>query len=286
MTPRTVGLVGAGLIGGSLALAIRQRLPGVRLLAFDRSAETCAQLLQRRAVDAVVPLSELGLAAELVVVAVPPSAVEATFAALRDAPLVTDVVSIKATVAAAAARHLAPGAYVGSHPMAGSERAGLGAATSTLFVGRRVYVCPPADASPAAIATVEALWRAVGALPERTAPDEHDRKMAWVSHGVHAAAAALARAIDTEPQLAGSAGPGLLDTTRVAGGPAELWTEILLGNRAPVLRALDATAASLAELRALLFAGDEAGLRAYLVAAAAARGRLVTPPDEDAEYDE
>lgn len=286
MTPRTVGLVGAGLIGGSLALAIRQRLPGVRLLAFDRHAETSAQLLARRAVDAVVPLAELGSAVELVVVAVPPSAITATFAALRGARLVTDVVSIKATVAAAAAQQLAPGAYVGSHPMAGAERAGLAAATSTLFVGRRVYVCPPADASAAAIATVEALWRAVGALPERIAPDEHDRKMAWVSHGVHATAAALARAIDTEPALAGSAGPGLFDTTRVAGGPAELWTEILLGNRAPVLRALDATAAALAELRALIDAGDEAGLRAYLAAAAAARGRLVTPPDEDAEYDE
>lgn len=277
-----LGIVGCGLVGGSVALAVRQRLPRVAIVAADRSPETEQLLLDARVVEACLPVAELARQVDLVVVAVPPSAVGGVFAALADAPLVTDATSIKASVLATAKGALPRGRFVGSHPMAGSDRAGFAAASGQLFVGRRVYVCAPDDAGRDAIATVEGFWRALGAQTERIDAEEHDRKMAWLSHGVHSVAAALALAVGRQPGLAGRAGPGFLDTTRVALGGASLWTDILRGNRTALLSALDGVGAELARLRALVDADDAEGIRAFLTDAAEARVAIGRAPDDDA----
>lgn len=275
-----LGIVGCGLVGGSVALAVRQRLPRVSIVASDRSVETEQLLLDARVVEACLPTAELAQRVDLVVVAVPPSAVAGVFASLGDAPLVTDATSIKAAVLAEAKRALPSGRFVGSHPMAGSDRAGFAAASGQLFVGRRVYVCAPDDASSDALATVEGFWRALGAQTERIDAAEHDRKMAWLSHGVHSVASALALAVGRQPGLAGRAGPGFLDTTRVALGGADLWTEILRGNRTALLTALDGVGTELARLRALVDADDAAGIRTFLRDAAEARVAIGRAPDE------
>ncbi len=289
MRQGSLGVVGAGLIGGSILLAARQRLPSLRRFAHDAQPETERALVERGLVEACLPLDELARRVDLLVVCVPPSAVDATLAAVAAAPLVTDAVSCKASVLEAARQHLPGGRFVGAHPMAGSERSGHEAASGQLFVGRRVYICAPPEASPEAVAAVESFWRALGGVIERIEAGEHDRKMAWVSHGVHATAAALARAVGQIAGLEGSAGTGFVDTTRVAAGKPGMWSEILLANRAPVLTALDGVAASLQALRARIEASDAAGLRALLEEAAAARAGLLealAPPSTNAEYDD
>lgn len=286
-----LGVVGAGLVGGSVLLAARQRWPQLKLYACDQNVETERVLVAGGIVDECLSPSAMAERVDLVLVAVPPSVVEATFAQLTAAPLVTDAVSVKGSVQEAARRTLAPGRFIGGHPMAGGERSGYGAASGQLFLGRRVYICPPPNTEESAISKVEALWRSLGAQPERLSAEEHDRKMAWVSHGVHGIAAALAHAVGREPGLQGSTGSGFFDTTRVALGAPTLWRDILLANRASLLSALDGTAASLSALRHLIAEGDAEGLHTFLSEAVQARQQLCDPQpapvdaDED-EYDE
>lgn len=258
---RRVGIVGLGLMGGSLArdlLALGWDVRGT-----DRDAAT-----ERAAREAGMGIGIDPDGLDLLVLAVPvraaPSWLRVLASQLGGQTVVTDVGSTKRSVVAAARdTGLAP-RFVGSHPMAGDDRSGWPAAREGLYRGATVWVCPAAGASPEATLAVEELWRAVGARPVGTDPAEHDRRVARSSHLPQAAATALAGVLAEAGLSPAALGPGGRDVTRLAASDPGIWTDILLDNRDEVGPALTDLATGLAGLRRALEAGDEAAVRAAL----------------------
>ena len=269
---RRIGVLGAGLIGGSLLLALRRLLPGAELRAGAPSERTREAVLAAGAADRVFdPASEPPRAAlagcDLAFLAAPPRIVCRDLPALAgaDIGLLVDVASVKGSVMEAA-RGL--GNFVGGHPMAGTEGTGFGAADPDLFRGAAFLYCVPPDyaAGPARLDALLALLGALGFRCFETDPATHDRRLALISHLPHAAAFALAglAARSGDPALARLVGGGFRDTTRIAASAPALWTDILRASPA-LPAALDEYIAALARLReALDPAADPATLRTLL----------------------
>ncbi|HSK55349.1 MAG TPA: prephenate dehydrogenase [Jiangellales bacterium] len=271
--PRGVLVVGAGLLGTSLGLALRRE--GVAVHLRDRNPDTVAAAVARGAGSASPTPSQVDLA----VVAVPPAATGRTVAAVLDegvAAYVTDVASVKVLPAREVAARTATAArYVGGHPMAGREVSGPGAAAVDLFRGRPWVVCPSEGSDPAATGLVRALAVAVGAQPVTMPAGEHDAAVALVSHAPHLVASLVAARLEDAPEReVGLAGQGVVDVTRVAAGDPLLWTEILEANAAAVRAVLTGVRA---DLDAALAALDETGggaLTGLLEAGVRGRNRL------------
>jgi prephenate dehydrogenase len=250
-----VAVIGTGLIGTSVALALRERGTGVWLADEDQEAARLAADL-----GAGEPLPD-NASADVAVIAVPPAAVAAILAAAQRRTLArcyTDVASVKQLpVAQARARGCDMTSYVPGHPLAGREKHGPAAARADLFLGRTWALCPGPEASEQAIATVTDLVRACGAVPMRTDAAAHDRWVALVSHAPHLVAAAMAARLEAAPPEAlDLAGQGLRDVTRIAAGDTGLWSQILAANAEPVAEILASVAADLAEAARMLTEGD------------------------------
>ncbi|HEX4140712.1 MAG TPA: prephenate dehydrogenase/arogenate dehydrogenase family protein [Candidatus Methylacidiphilales bacterium] len=231
----TVAILGPGLIGGSLALALAERGLAKRLMIYARSPRALDEI-RLAGVDAELTQnpSEAVREADIVILCVPIEAMAALVAEFRDAlkpnALVTDVGSVKGSVD----RELAPlldgrALWIGSHPMAGSEQAGFSAARANLFVNAAVIITPTSDTRPEATERAEKFWSQLGGRVLIHDPGWHDVAIAQVSHIPHLVAALLISNV-TEKNLT-TAGSGLRDTTRVASGSPELWTEIIWANR-------------------------------------------------------
>lgn len=260
---------GGGLLGGSLALALAEAGVATRLVL--RSAARQADWQRIHGQSGVSVGTDWAAAlpgARLLVLAVPPEAMPALLdqalatGSFDSGLVVTDLGSVKAALEAALQPRCAAAGleFVGSHPMAGDEQAGLEFARANLFVEARCAICPPAGTSAAAVARVSQLWQSVGGKILQLPADEHDAWVGRVSHLVHFAAGALLRTAGADPRALALAGPGLRDSTRVAAGPVPLWLEIAAGNRANLVAGLAALEANLAELRAAVEAGDQATL--------------------------
>jgi prephenate dehydrogenase len=260
----TVTILGVGLIGGSIGLALRRRGLARRVVGVGRRESTLAKALERGAITEATTALVRGVAeAELVVVCTPLcNIVEHVRGAAENAPpgvIITDAGSTKGAIVAALEDDLPRGAaFVGSHPMAGSEKTGPDFADEDLFQDRVTIVTPTQSTSPQALEAVEEFWRSLGARTVRMAPEEHDRAVAAVSHLPHLAASALAAA--TPEEWLSLAAGGWSDTTRVAAGDVELWRQILSVNRSHVLRSLAEFEKTLAAFRAALVRGDDAEL--------------------------
>jgi prephenate dehydrogenase len=278
---RKVVFLGTGLIGGSLAAALRREFLAECLIGCGPQAE------QARALGLVDQVIEDPAAAvrgaDLVVLAAPPSVLPDLLRQIAPAldrlAVVTDVASTKQGVIAAARTHLGPGfsRFVPAHPIAGSERHGPDAADSTLFQNARCVLCPQPETDPAALQRVEATWRAIGARPSRLSAREHDEVFAAVSHLPHLVAFALAATLghraDAE-SLLGWAGGGLRDTTRIAASSADLWADILLENSAAVAAVTEQFLLACQKLQTAIQTQDRAGLVDQIEQAAGWRRRL------------
>jgi prephenate dehydrogenase len=281
---RRLAIVGLGLLGGSVGLAARARGLAREVVGVGRSAESQLAAQRAGAVDGVVSGSDALRGADLVVVATPVSAMAPTLArlapALAPGALVTDVGSVKGPLADVLPGLLPAGvAYVGAHPMAGSHQRGAQHARADLFEGAACVVTPTRDTDPAALAKVEAFWRALGCRVVRRDPEAHDAEVAWVSHAPHVLAFAFARALAGGPDAAREiAGPGFRDFTRIAKSDAELWSEILAANRKAIAGPLHETLRRLRELAEILERGQEAELEKFI---ASARAALVAEPREE-----
>jgi prephenate dehydrogenase len=271
-----VAVIGTGLIGTSVALALREHGVSVWLADTDPEAARLAVNL-----GAGEPLPETGTA-DVAVIAVPPSVVAATLAAAQArgskglAACYTDVASVKqlpVTQARAAGCDLT--SFVPGHPLAGREKHGPAAARADLFLGRTWALCPAPETSEQAVATITTLVRTCGAVPVWADAAAHDRWVALVSHAPHLVAAAMAARLEAAPAEAlDLAGQGLRDVTRIAAGDIGLWTQILAANAGPVAEVLAAVAADLAEAARMLTDGDPKSVATLLEVGQAGVGRI------------
>ncbi|WP_285779898.1 prephenate dehydrogenase [Microtetraspora sp. NBRC 13810] len=240
----SVLVVGTGLIGTSVALALREHDVTVYLADKNPGAVRLAREL------GAGTEWEPGVRADLAVISVPPQVVAEQLKELQDqgaARFYTDVASVKAVPLADAVRlGCDVRSYVAGHPLAGRERSGPAAARADLFLGRPWAYCPIEETSPEAVETLLGLIKLCGGEAVRVAAEEHDRAVAVVSHAPHVTAAAVAARLAEAPERAlGLAGQGVRDVTRIAAGDPALWTGILSGNALPVAEVLEAVAEDL-----------------------------------------
>jgi prephenate dehydrogenase len=227
--------------------------------------------------DGTLELAQGVSKASLVVVCTPVDQIaEHVLAASRSCPagtLITDAGSTKANIVEQVAGALDSRArFIGSHPLAGSEKRGPSQSQADLFVGRAVVITPTARNSQQDLAEIEDFWTSLGAQVLTMTPQEHDRAVAASSHLAHLVAVALAQAVPEAHH--GLAAGGLRDTTRIAAGDAELWTQILLDNRDNVLEALEPFERALGALRKALESGDRPRVRQILMDAKKKRDAL------------
>lgn len=260
----TIVVVGVGLLGGSVALAARQRGVVRRVIGVGRDA---ARLEQARAAG-IISAAETDLAkaasqADLLIFATPVdlivSGVRAAAVACHERTLITDVGSTKSRICRELAAGIPNGAaFVGSHPLAGSEKQGWKHARADLF-DSRVCVVTPADSTPReAVSRLMAFWRAIGMTVIELTPEAHDRALAQTSHVPHLVASALASTL--APENRPLAATGFADTTRIAAGDPDVWVPILLDNANAVLASLDEYSQRLQAFRDALAIGDSAAL--------------------------
>jgi prephenate dehydrogenase len=247
MNFKRVAIVGVGLLGGSLGLALKARAMAQEVVGWGRRLETLRPALDLKAVDRIeTDLAYACQGADLVVVCTPvecivPNVLQCLPCMAEDG-LVTDVGSTKGTICAQLASS-ATRNFCGSHPLAGSDKSGVAYATARLFEDRLTIITPTADTAPTLLARTERLWQAVGSRTLTMSPTDHDQAVAHISHLPHIVAAALAAG--TPEALLPLAASGWCDTTRVARGGVELWRQILQENRGPILHALEGFSASL-----------------------------------------
>lgn len=278
---KRIVICGAGLIGGSFALALKAAGAVETVVGIGRSTATLEEaralgILDEIATDWAVALK----GADLLLLAVPVGQMGVVMAAaapyLEAQTLVTDGGSTKADVFEAAYTYLKShlGNVVPAHPIAGAEKSGPAAAFADLYQGKRVVLTPLPESSAEAVARVEAAWARCGAQVCRMSPHDHDRVFAAVSHLPHLLAFGLVHDIQgraNAEQLFSFAASGFRDFTRIAGSHPEMWRDICVANRQALLAELDAYLAELAYLRALLVQGDGPALENHFAQASAAR---------------
>ncbi|MDY0145837.1 MAG: prephenate dehydrogenase/arogenate dehydrogenase family protein [Kiritimatiellia bacterium] len=277
-----ISIIGLGLMGASLAMALRQRGYAGRLVAYARKEQTRAEARERGVVDAVFDDPDAAVKdASLVVLCAPIRAcanLAADFAPLLAAgALVTDVGSTKGWICRQMAGILPPGTFVGSHPIAGSEKQGMQAASADLYAGALTVVTTHLDVPEEATLRVVALWESAGARTCRMDPQDHDRLLARSSHLPHVAAAALAKAIgrNCADQVGAFCGTGFYDSTRVASGSIAMWNDILQTNAEAVAEELRAFKMEVERVYDDLKAGRFAEVATFLERARDAREELL-----------
>jgi prephenate dehydrogenase len=274
----TVGIIGLGLVGGSLARDLAAA--GWRVLGTDADLGTLHAALDEGVIAGTFTTDGADAGAiPILVIATPVGAAAGVLhrLAVATAPdaIITDTGSTKRSIALAAAAAGVADRFVGAHPMAGDHRAGWAAARRGLFAGATTWLCPgggtgaaphagAAVAASRAGAAVAAMWRAVGAVPRIIDAAAHDRLVGWASHLPQVAASALAAALADAGVERTALARGGRDTTRIAASSSALWGEILTDNAAEVGPALDALVAGLQAVRERIAAGDPASVAAFI----------------------
>lgn len=274
-------IVGVGLIGGSLALALKGAGVVRQVVGVGRDPGNLERAIARGAIDRIESdVAQAVRGADMVFVATPVGAMAAVFermaANLEPHALVTDGGSTKQSVIEAARAKLGAKLpqYVPSHPIAGSEKSGVEAASSELYRGREVIVTPLAENAPQSVARVRAMWEACGARITEMPPRQHDAVLAAVSHLPHLLAYAYVNAIAGQPDgqaVLAHAGSGFRDFTRLASSHAQMWRDICVANKDALLTELTRYEQVAAELRDLLERGDAVSLEQRFAAARTAR---------------
>lgn len=278
-----LGLIGCGLMGGSFALGLKRAGLVKRVVGYSQSPETTHKALQRGVIDEAVP-SALNAAtgADIVLLAVPVAATEATLQVIQPAVtpqmLVMDVGSTKSDVLAAAQRALGHriGSFVPAHPIAGKEMAGVDHADAKLYQGCQVILTPTEQTHSGQLQQAHDVWQALGSRVVQMSPEAHDAAFAAVSHLPHLLAFAMMNAVTGQhlgQEFLALAGPGFRDFTRIAASDPKVWRDILLANRDELLAQSQHFQAQLLAFEALMLQGDGAALQAMIEQASAARSQ-------------
>lgn len=291
---RRVAVFAPGLIGGSLLLAMRRRSPEVELSVWARREETVAEVLaQPGLVDlATTDPAAAAAGAGAIVLAMPTGHMATAVESIGELPpvdgravLVTDVGSVKGPVV----REIGPlvrargGAFLGSHPMAGSEKKGFAHAEAELFEGAAVILTTEEGLDQGdELARLRRFWEELGGIVTLLGADRHDELVAGISHLPHLVAASLTRSVlGRAPESGRLSGGGFRDTTRVAGGPEDMWADILADNAAAVSEQLGRYLEELVRWKEALDSLDRQALRGFLSEARALRSALPAPPSRD-----
>ena len=275
-----IAIVGVGLLGGSIGLAMRAAGYTTKRVGIGRRKESLDKALEYDAVDEVTVDMASGVRdADLVVVCTPIGIMEGMFEQmaphLPEGCIVTDVGSTKATIVRLADRLLPRTVhFIGSHPIAGSEKTGVEFARADLFQHAVCIVTPAKRCDPAVGNAMVEFWKSLGSHVHTLEPKKHDQVLAQVSHLPHAVAAALVLLAE-QGKSTMYAGTGFGDTTRIASGDPALWRDIFGTNREAVLKALDALEHELHNFRKAVKDGDDSALVAWLSKAKAARDAWV-----------
>lgn len=282
MALKCLSILGVGLLGGSMGLAVRSHASRMRVIGYGHRRSTLDEALRVGAIDlGTTDVADAVDGADLVVLCTPVGLFEALLTGigqvLSPGTIVTDVGSTKRSVVSLAERILPPSVrFVGSHPMAGSEKRGVEHASADLFKGAVCITTPTAGTDPTALVQVEGFWAGLGMQTTRLSPEEHDRRLADVSHLPHAIAAALVSLQDE--RSTNLAGKGFADMTRIAAGDGRLWRDILVDNRDNLRDSVRRLQRQLDELLTRLDSGDDDAVQAWLDAAAARRKGLRSGP--------
>ncbi|MCM1512734.1 MAG: prephenate dehydrogenase/arogenate dehydrogenase family protein [Oxalobacter formigenes] len=274
-------LIGVGLIGGSLALALRKSGYAGHIAGIDRSEEALRRAHELGLIDeAAVSLAEAARRADLILVAAPVAQMGGILTSvrpvIREGALVTDVGSTKSDVVQAAYEALGSqiGCFIPAHPIAGREKNGPDAAVDDLFSGKKLVITPLPENTGRDIDKVAAMWRQCGAIIHLLSPEDHDNIFALISHLPHLLSYALvdqaARHVRADLMFEYAAS-GFRDFTRIAGSSPEMWRDISLANQKQLLLELDGYLAELGKLRDMLARGDGQGLEAVYTSAQRAR---------------
>ena len=279
---RQLAIVGVGLLGGSVAKAARSGGLARRIVGVGRDPERLRPAVDDGTLDTAVTDLDAGVReADVILLAAPVLAIEGllerVWGGAADGALITDVGSTKRNIVRTAERLAVtrPLGFVGSHPLAGSEQAGYRVARADLFRGATVVVTPTEKTELAALKTTTGLWEALGARVTSLDPETHDRTVAAISHLPHLIACALVDAAGrVEPGALELAARGFRDTTRIAGGDPDMWTEIFLANRDALTAGIEAFRQALGDLQRVIDAGRADTLRAELARIKAIREQL------------
>jgi prephenate dehydrogenase len=289
-----LGLIGCGLMGGSFALALKRAKLVKRVVGYSKSPSTTERARQLGVIDVVAPSALLAVSgSDLVLLAVPVAASEATFKAIRHGisndTLVMDVGSTKGDVIEAARSGLQDqfAHFVPAHPIAGKEVSGIEHADASLYAGRKVVLTAVKATLRSNVQRASQVWSGIGANVVTMTHEEHDSAFAAVSHLPHLLAFAYINALVAQPQgerFLGLAGPGFRDFSRIAASDPVMWRDVLLANREQVLLQSQAFRKALLELEALMAATDAQALEHAISAASKVRNgwQPNTGPSQDA----
>jgi len=278
---KKLAVLGSGLLGGSIALAVQNRCPGLSVSLWGRREAAVAEALDRGVIDATTDLEQAVEGADLIVLCTPVGAMLGVLESVLkkvslDGVLITDVGSVKLTPrnALASVTQSSGAKYIGSHPMAGSEQAGVSAARADLFEGAACVLTNDFHYADEDVAVLRGFWESLGCRCFLTSSEDHDRVMARISHFPHVLASVGALVGLQHLDDGKFAGNGMRDTTRVASGHPEMWAEILLRNRESLKQPLEEAVDHLREMLALLESSDEEGLVKFLSEAKSLRDQL------------
>ena len=290
-----VTVIGLGLIGSSIARAVREYMPNVRLTGHDASPAVREAVRALRLADDVTDTAGAAVTdADLVILCVPVGAMAAVAAEIaHDLPadaIVSDVGSCKASVAAALTAHLPAARVIPAHPVAGTEQSGPEAGFATLFRGRWCIVTPLADSDPTGVERVAEFWRRLGAEVEQMAPDHHDLVLAVTSHLPHLIAYTIVGTADdleqvTESEVIKFSAGGFRDFTRIAASDPVMWRDVFLSNKDAVLDMLQRFSEDLSQLQRAIRWGDGDALYDRFARTRAIRRSIVDQGQDDAAAD-
>jgi len=276
-----LGLIGCGLMGGSFALALKKAGLVKRVVGYSKSPSTTDRARQLGVIDVEAPSALLAVAgADLVLVAVPVSATEATLKAIKNLVtkdmLVMDVGSTKADVVQAARRALGAqfGTFVPAHPITGREVSGVEHAEADLYSGRQVILTPTERTLTQQLQKAHEVWTALGCRVTSMSPESHDAAFAAVSHLPHMLAFAMMNSITGQPlsdEFLSLAGPGFRDFTRIAASDTKVWRDIMLANREELLAQTQHFKQALTSFEQALGKGDAQALEDLITLASETR---------------
>lgn len=282
-----IAILGLGLLGGSVALAVRERGLAISLVGAGRRRGPLEFALKRGIVDEIGDLVSAARGADLVLLATPVSTMTAVLKQvsphLAEGAIVTDVGSVKGVVAETLPGLLPAGvSFIGSHPMAGSHLKGVEHARADLFEQACCVITPLPETAKPAVERLRRFWQALGARVLECQPGAHDDQSAWISHAPHVLAFAFAHALGESPPAAGKmAGSGFRDFTRIARSDAGLWSDILSANRKSLAAPLEAFGQSLSELARAIEEGDADKVEQFLASAGERLARIESASEDD-----